>query len=176
MVIYFLLFPNDPFCDRNYPFRYYEKRAFNFITIHFDCRINCWFFYLVTFLNIPVTMSESYHLYLKNWFYSFIILSISRFAVFYFTFQEESYDLIQPSNKYLFGKEVSKTFQYLILAGVSILASFYTSLFSLPIMVNHKELWLNFREPFLSWFVVFLLLSLLRLSIIYIRNILFQKK
>lgn len=134
------------------------------------------YFYLVTFLNLPITISEIYNLYLKNWVYSFLVLSISRFAIFYFTFREESYDLIQPSNKYLLGKEVSKTIQYLIIAAVSILGSFYISLFSLPVGINHKEMWLNFREPFLAWFVIFLLLSLFRLGVIYIRNILFQKK
>jgi magnesium-transporting ATPase (P-type) len=119
-----------------------------------------------------LSLWDDYEPFLTRWILSFVVLSFIRFAFYYLIFRNEAPDSVQPNRKHSIGKEISLTIQYLIFAIVSIPVSFYLFLFSFPshISVNMFVMWANFREGFLGWIIGFLMLSLLRLVIVYLKN------
>ncbi|MEO6588602.1 MAG: hypothetical protein ABIP06_04680 [Pyrinomonadaceae bacterium] len=115
---------------------------------------------------------EYEHMLIK-WIFSFTVLSVIRFAGYYFYLREKPYDLTHQSSKNLIGKEFSSTFQYIIFAVISIPIAFYieiSSHFDPDISLNIGEWWRSFEGAFLEWLIGFSVLSLLRLGIIYIKN------
>lgn len=119
-----------------------------------------------------LSLWDDYEPFLMRWILSFVVLSFIRFAFYYLDFRNEAHDSVQPNTKHSIGKEISLTIQYLIFAIVSIPVSFSLYFFSFPshISVNIFEMWANFREGFLAWLIGFLMLSLLRLGIVYLKN------
>jgi hypothetical protein len=125
-----------------------------------------------------LSLWDDYEPFLMRWILSFVVLSFIRFAVYYLNFRNEAHDSIQSNRKHLIGKEISLTIQYLIFAVVSIPVSFYLFFFSFPshISVNIFEMWANVREGFLAWLIGFLILSLVRLGVIYLKNKPFEEQ
>lgn len=118
---------------------------------------------------------HEYYPFLMNWILSFVVLSLIRFAAYYFAFPKGLNDSVQPITKNSVAKEASITIQYLIIAVVSIPISFYLFIFSFPshISPNINEAWKSLSEVFLVWSIGFLMLSLIRLGIIFLKNKLF---
>jgi len=122
-----------------------------------------------------LSLWDEYAEFFIYWVLSFVSLSIIRLAVYYLALQKKPYDSIQPKLKDLIEKEFSKTIQYVILAGISGLITFYTNLPLAPgISINIEEAWLNFEKIFSAWMIGFLMLSLLRVGIMYIKSKPFQ--
>jgi hypothetical protein len=132
------------------------------------------YFALVLILNGTALLRlwHPYYPFLMNWILSFLVLSLIRFAAYYFVFLKGLNDSIQPITKNSIAKEASRTIQYLIIAVISIPISFYLFIFSFPshISPNINEAWLSVREAFPAWVIGFLMLSLIRLGIIYLKN------
>lgn len=132
------------------------------------------YFALVLIINGTAVLGlwHEYYPFLMRWILSFVILSLIRFAAYYFAFLKGVNDSIKPTTKNSIAKEASTTIQYLIIAVVSIPISFYLFIFSFPsyISPNINEAWKSLSDAFLVWSIGFLMLSLLRLGIIYLKN------
>ena len=107
-----------------------------------------------------------------NWIMTFLALGSIRLVLINLTANPS---IIAPNSKnrnYFAGKEIWITAQYLVIALVSIVFSFYIPVVLAPthISLNLVEMWLGLRETFLFWFLGFLILSFIRIGIIYIKQ------
>jgi len=111
---------------------------------------------------------HEYYQFLMRWILSFVVLSLIRFAAYYLVLNYS----IKPIIKNSIAKEASTTIQYLVIAVVSIPISFYLFIFSFPsnISININEAWKSLSDAFLVWSIGFLMVSLLRLGIIYLKT------
>jgi hypothetical protein len=132
------------------------------------------YFALVLIINGTAVLGlwHEYMPFLMRWILSFVVLSLIRFAAYYFVFRKGLNDSIRPTAKNAIIKEASTTIQYLIIAGVSIPISFYLFIFSFPpeISLNINQMWMSLLDGFLVWSIGFLMLSLIRLGIIHLKN------
>lgn len=115
-----------------------------------------------------------YKLVLINWLVTFNILSFIKITFLYFTQGKQVKIYIEEREKSSFKKEMSKSFQYLVLAIISVVSPLWVSLFwiggEVGKIINIFDVWFAFREVFLAWVIGFLILSLIRLGIIYLNN------
>ena len=107
-----------------------------------------------------------------NWIAGFLALASTRLILIFFIARPSTIASAPKNNNYFIGKETWITVQYLAIALVSIMFSFYIPVVLAPehISLNLLEMWLGLKETFLYWFVGFLVLSFIRIGIIYIRE------
>lgn len=129
---------------------------------------------VVLFDRTMLSFWKAYSYPFKNWIGVFLALAAIRLVLIYLTANSS---IITPKSKnknYFIGKELLITLQYIFIALVSILLSFYVPIIlntDKNISLNLVEMWLSFRETYLYWFVGFLILSFIRIGIIYIKKI-----
>lgn len=107
----------------------------------------------------------------KNWIVVFLALAAIRLFLIYLN---PSIITTNSEKKSFIGKEIWITVQYLIIALVSIMFSFYVPVIlntDKHISLNLVQMWLSFKGTFLYWFVGFLMLSFMRIGIIYIKKV-----
>jgi len=122
----------------------------------------------ITALSFWAAYSEPF----KNWILAFLAFALVRIIVIKLTAIPS---IITPNFKnrnYFLKEEIWITVQYLVVALVSIMSSLYVPFFFFPknISPNLLEMWLSLKETFLYWFVGFLVVSFLRIGIIYIKR------
>jgi hypothetical protein len=114
-----------------------------------------------------------YKKFFINWIVAFSILAFIRSAIISLTNYQSS--TLNPNNSHL-KSEIWVTFQYLVIALISIIGSFQIYIFLRNNVINNEnlsfnyvELWQGFKPIFLTWLIGFLVVSLIRLGFIYMR-------
>ena len=124
------------------------------------------------------SISKTNNIWIKYWIYSFITLSAIRFGVYFIIFRKAFVEANQSLIK-VFLSELSKSFQYFIIAVFSTYAVFQLFIennLSPKFSYDLISIWDNIRDTSGEWLVAFAILSLLRLGIILIWNYLLQKR
>ena len=125
----------------------------------------------IQYPEISIEAMEEELSYLKYWIYSFIGLSLIRFGIFHVIFRKDFVDTNKSSLK-IFLSELSKTFQYFIIAVFSTFGVFWIFLFNLDnegFSIDLISVWFGIHNRSITWLPAFSILSLLRLGIILIR-------
>jgi hypothetical protein len=109
-----------------------------------------------------------------NWILAFLVLASIRLIVISLTTNPSISTPDSKNKNHFIVKEIWLTFQYLVITLFSIIFSFLSPIVlknNEGISINLVELWLGFKQIILSWLVGFLILSIIRIGIIYIKKI-----
>lgn len=107
-----------------------------------------------------------------NWILAFLAFALVRLSLIKLTAIPLNISPHSKTKNYLLKKEIGITAQYLVIALVSIMFSFYIPVVLAPkhISLNLLEMWLGLKGTFVFWFVGFLILSLIRIVVITLKK------
>lgn len=109
---------------------------------------------------------------LRYWIYTFVGFGAIRFGIFYVVFRKAFVDTNKSQLKF-FLSELSKTFQYFVIAVFSTFGAFWLFLDSISspgVSFDLLTIWYGIHQTSLEWLAAFSILSLLRLGIICLIN------
>jgi hypothetical protein len=114
----------------------------------------------------------AYKNFFINWISAFLVLASIRVAIVSLLTAPSIPGRDSGYQTRFLGTEIWVTVQYLITAAISILVSFLVPIFLTPknISINIFELWRSLWQMYLAWICGFLMLSSIRIGIVYSRR------